>query len=89
MYWMENNGKTGLVISLSQSDKNFWSFLPLKNRDKQKEWKYSFLKKTLEKNNQRNGLLKIYIWNKGKSNVFIDDFGVNIYTLPGQDTMVK
>lgn len=89
MYWMENNEKTGLVISLSQSDKNFWSFLPLTNRDKQKEWKYIFLKKTLEKNNQRKGLLKIYIWNKGKSNVFIDDFGVNIYTLPRQDMTVK
>ncbi len=82
MYFINSNDNTVLVMSLGQSGKNFWSSFPLKNKSNRKEWKYAVLKNTLKKNTQRNGLLKIYVWNNGKSNIFIDDFGVSIYSLP-------
>jgi|GEM_PF-880271 len=85
----KNGSKTNLVISLENTPQNFWISKPAESVGNTNEWQYLYLKKSLGNVAQRKGLLKVYIWNKEDTNIYFDNFTVNIYERDYKKETVK
>jgi len=64
------------VITLSDSNNDFWEAKALtKAKSKnEKKWSYHLSSKTLSRKQHSTGKLKIYVWNNGDDTVLLDDF---------------
>lgn len=74
--YLNQKSKTILVISLTTEHEKFWFSRSLANTKNEDKWEYLFFNKTFIREKHGKGLLKIYVWNNGTENVFIDDFRV-------------
>ena len=81
MYKSENieQTKAMLVMTMQDSQNNFWTTFPFKDNGIENEWNYAFLKMKLDKRKYKSGTVKIYIWNKGNGKVYIDDITFSGY----------
>ena len=80
MFKMEENDaqQIMLVISLQNSQNDFWKSLPLKADQDLDEWDYAFLQAALTAKKHSSGLLSVYVWNNGDGTVVLDDFQVRL-----------
>ena len=68
----------GLVICAENTKEDFWAAsYPLYSISKNM-WHYSYLSKSIKREQHTSGVLKIYVFNYGKTPVYIDDFRVRI-----------
>lgn len=83
MYLAESQEETRamLVMGLQDSENNFWITFPFKENLIENEWNFASLKTKLEKSKYKSGTLKIYVWNKGNEEVYIDDLSLIGYHL--------
>jgi len=76
--YLNPSSKAMLVISLITGDENVWVSKPLATSKKSGNWEYLFFNKTFVIEKHNKGILKIYVWNNGSEDIFIDDFRVSI-----------
>ena len=68
----------GLVISAENTKENFWAVTYLPCSISKDLWHYSHLSQSIHREQHASGILKIYVFNYGKTPVYIDDFRVRI-----------
>lgn len=71
---INNYSNAGLVIS---SD-NFWEINYLYNSINKSTWHSAYLKKKIYRSKDTFGILKIYVFNGGRKDIFVDDFSIKI-----------
>ena len=69
-----DNTDAVLVISVQGSDADFWKPFNLSQQQNEGEWNFAVISKQLNKNKHQKGTLSIYVWNKGSTSVYIDNF---------------
>jgi hypothetical protein len=80
MYYLERSEGTDavLVLSVQDSQSDFWKTFTLSEEDNPGEWNFGFVGELLAKKDHQTGTLSIYVWNKGSTTVYIDDFSKTI-----------
>ena len=76
--YLNPNSSATIVVSLTTENENFWFSRALANNKNKESWEYLFFNKTFVREEQNNGILKIYVWNTGSEDVFIDDFRISV-----------
>jgi hypothetical protein len=75
----ESNKDILLVISIENDSKTFlWKGIPINKFINGSEKWYKAFNSQVYKIQEENTYMKVYLWNKGKSSICIDDFNVSI-----------
>ena len=76
--YLNPNSSATIVVSLTTENENFWFSRALANNKNEESWEYLFFNKTFVREEQNNGILKIYVWNTGSEDIFIDNFRISV-----------
>ena len=76
--YLNINSEANHIITLSNSENDFWKAIKLEKNQDKNAWNYSYQCAVINRKQKNKGILNIYIWNNGKNNIFIDEMRVTI-----------
>lgn len=79
VFYQNSESEAHLVISLSESENDFWIGQKLPQNPSQSfEYQYAFANRFVQRNENPAGVLAVYVWNSGSKPVSINNFRFSI-----------
>jgi hypothetical protein len=79
--YLNKNSHALHIVTLSGTGNYFWNASPLNKTKDIGFWDNSLQTKKLYRNKHGKGILKIYVWNKGTEDIYIDEIRVVMKTI--------